>query len=110
MCSRGKHWEVADPRKVPLDTEVAWAAGFLEGDGYFGWNRTTLEVSAVQKDSWPLELLRIYFGGSLGMVRRQGVNARSYYRWRVSGQRARDVIEAVRPYMSPRRLAKVDAR
>lgn len=95
---------VHEPVVAPTAADIAWAAGFLEGDGYFGKNRTTLEVSATQKTAWPLERLQEMFGGTLGQVTKQGLSrGNTYWRWRISGNNARRCWFLVRDWMSPRR-------
>lgn len=92
------------------DTELAWAAGFMEGEGCFGYyggrrtrnGKTTgrtkaLVIMAVQKDREPLDkLLGIIKGGFI-----------SYYpdrwEWRVNGHLAAPIMEIFLPHMSVRR-------
>jgi len=105
--SKGKRWAVQERTLKPTPTDLAWVAGFIEGDGYIGKNRTTLEVSATQKESWPLERLQAFFGGSLGQIHHQGISKQTYFRWRISGQRAKHCINAIFPLMSPKRMEQI---
>ena len=49
---------------------LAWAAGFLEGEAGFG--RGLISVGQVQR--WPLEELQTMFGGRIYLRRRQHYN------------------------------------
>ena len=107
MCSKGKYWNVKEAVLSPTPQDIAYLAGFLEGDGYFSRNRTTHIVNAQQKDPWILQKLQQLFGGSLGQIHRQGVNKATYYRWAVSGARARGVMMTVYKFMSPYRQNQI---
>jgi hypothetical protein len=106
--SRGKHWNVLEPTRIPTEIDIAWAAGFLEGDGYFGRNLTTSTVEATQKEIEPLKQLQELFGGSLGEIHRQGINKTTYFRWRVSGQKAMALANDMFKYMSPKRKNQIN--
>jgi len=87
--------------------DLAWAAGFLEGDGYFGRNTTTQEVAVHQKQLWPLERLKLLFGGSIHPTRRQGILCADYWRWRISGATARGLMMSVYSLLSPEKQEQV---
>jgi hypothetical protein len=87
---------------MPLTPElIAWAAGFIEGDGHIGRNSTSQEVDVTQKQRWPLDRLGELFGGSIYQIHNQGVLKRSYWRWRVTGENARALMHLIYPYLSP---------
>lgn len=91
------------PTKPPTMLDVAWAAGFLEGEGSFGGVRTSYSqnVSAFQVQREPLDRLQRMFGGYLHPRRRQ--DRKDAYYWRVNGEQARRVMVVLYPWMSPRR-------
>jgi hypothetical protein len=43
--------------------DVAWAAGFLEGEGHFSHQRAMPFIKAVQVEWGPIEKLSALFGG-----------------------------------------------
>lgn len=92
---------VKDPTCKPTDLDIAWAAGFLEGEGSF-WG-TQVRANQVQKQ--PLERLQALFGGSLNQ--RNNGTAKPIWQWAVCGEKARSVISAIYPWLSPRRKAQI---
>lgn len=95
--------------RSPTDRDLAWAAGFLEGEGCFSKN-VGRSVSAVgnarvhagQVQREPLERLLEIFGGSLSKPRWDGkLNHQPVYVWSVTGMRARGVMMTLYLFMSP---------
>ena len=97
-----KRWEVWEATAKPDGQTIAQLGGFIEGDGSIIKNGTTVCVDVQQKDPFMLHRLRTFFGGSLGQIHRQGVTRGTYWRWRVSGPRARGVIMTIYKFLSPR--------
>lgn len=105
--SLGKRWNVKEATTLPTHTELAFAAGFMEGDGYFGKNKTTVSAEFHQKESWIIDKFQAWFGGAVGQVHKQGILKRSYWRWRISGDRARNFMRATFEYYSPKRQGQI---
>jgi hypothetical protein len=92
----------------PTSKQLAWAAGFLEGEGSFkkGNGRTEdVECSQVQRE--PLERLQSYFGGSIGFYKQPNPKHSPFYKWHVSGSRARGVMLTTFALLSPKRKAAI---
>lgn len=118
----GHQWPTT-PRAThhPTVTELAWAAGFLEGEGSFkgawtkgnqtraGYRKTEgVEASQVQRE--PLERLQKFFGGSIGEYKHAAkVRCKSsvFYKWHISGCRARGVMMTLFMFMSPARQGAI---
>lgn len=87
--------------------DIAWAAGFLEGEGSFAAKRRALavygEASAPQVNLEPLERLQAMFGGSI-----RPAAGGSIFVWRACGELGRAVMRAVYPWMSKRRQAQIE--
>lgn len=85
----------------PSATDIAWAAGFFEGEGHFGLNHRKLGRAAsnvarvTQKQLQPLFRLQRIFGGSVKQARSDG-----YGEWRTYGARARGIMLTVFTFMS----------
>lgn len=83
----------------PSTADLAWAAGFLEGEGNFGTNRRELSASqvvrATQKNREPLYRLQTLFGGTVAAVRSDG-----FGEWRTYGARARGIMLTLFPFLS----------
>ena len=94
--------QVQDPQTEPTEAEVAWAAGFIEGEGSFFKNGGGLTVRATQVQKEPLERLQKWFGGSV-LLQGQPI-----WKWTVCGDRARRVVQLTYPWFSPRRQEQVD--
>lgn len=101
------------------EIDVAWAAGFLEGEGCFGWyggttprkDRPNLThtahavISCGQNDREPLDRLMRTFGA--GRLNRKRNSKRLAWEWRCQGKAAIPVMEAVLPHMSQRRQERI---
>ena len=93
---------------------VAWAAGFLEGEGSFHvWRRKNGQyprVKASQNEREPLERLVTIFGGTINVERHAGSdrpNRKTIWYWSLTGKKAVPVMEAVLPFMSARRRVQI---
>lgn len=87
-----------------LDTERAWAAGFLDGEGSFTIDgRPTRHyrpmISATQIDRTPLFLLRDWFGGHV-YTQRTLAERRATSSWQCSSRiNVLDVLTEIRPFL-----------
>lgn len=113
-----KSKEGLDPVRHANDTEVAWAAGFYEGEGSCintGKGRRSFGVSVAQKDPEVLYRLRDLFGGRVAeFLNNRGTIASkskpfTIFIWRVCGDRSRIFLTAIYPYLSGRRKAQIDS-
>jgi hypothetical protein len=89
------------------EEELARAAGFFEGDGWFASSRSRsrgragkryLRVAAGQKSAEPLTWLHRLFGGSLN-----GPDKHGMFHWAVQGTAAEEAAHELAPYLSERR-------
>ena len=96
----------------PTPQDVAWAAGFIEGEGHMrrrGINSS--EITAAQRTEEPIRKLQRLFGGH---VTRQKTyhpldRAKPLYHiwvWRANGSRARGIIFTIYTFLSERRRAQ----
>lgn len=89
--------------------DIAWAAGFIEGDGSFtatNSRRTCPCVSAVQMTMEPIEkLLRLFGGRVYTWTHTQG---HIYSKWYVAGARAAGLMMTLYPLMSQRRKDQIE--
>jgi hypothetical protein len=100
------------PSVTPTPEEIAWAAGFLEGEGSFTWQGKYFKISAVQVDNEPLRRLLRYFGGSIREESGRRAGGDSYqrqpsFRWTLCGNAALEVGSTLRPWLSARRQARI---
>lgn len=94
---------------MPSDVDLAWAAGFIDGEGCIYLNRErnsrrvaylrpTLEVANT--DPAPLVKLAEMFGGTIKEVRRDSAKHRNAYKWCLRGfASVQATLAATRPYM-----------
>ena len=99
---------VQEPTKTPTEVDLAWATGFLEGEGCFEMVRYTQRATATQTHKEPLEKIQSFFGGSLRLHKRTKPNHADCWYWAVCGEKARHVVNLVYPLMSVRRQAQMD--
>lgn len=100
----------ATPRaKVhPTVRDLAWAAGFLEGEGHFRKTENTQQVQATQVQREPLTRLQRIFGGKIVRQHKKlRPNQNQCWEWKVCGARARGVMLTMLVFMSPRRKRQI---
>lgn len=87
--------------------DIAWAAGFLEGEGAFGCrgHSVTVQVSQVQKE--PLERLQAMFGGTLTRYTRINPRHSPWYFLQYTGPTARGLMMTLYVLMSPKRKGQI---
>lgn len=107
--ARVKYAKSALPAAVhPTVPELAWAAGFLEGEGNFGVNNRNLGrhsstvVRATQKDTESLFRLQRLLGGTVTPVRGD-----RFGEWRTYGARARGIMYTLFPFLSAWKRAQI---
>lgn len=103
--------------KLVASMNLHWTAGFLEGEGSFflnarkpGYGRSFATVKAVQVDRECIDKLRSLYGGSVQLDKkvRSTSQGQPLFEWRMTGERAVDLMERLRPLMSSRRRAQID--
>ncbi len=95
---------------------LAWAAGFLDGEGSVRirrtWSKSTarkvysVSLSAVQVEREPLERLVQLFGGTINpkqQIRARRTNSMPYWSWMVTGFRAVDALSGMLPDLTTKR-------
>jgi hypothetical protein len=92
---------------LPSLIDLAWIAGFLEGEGSFQKNYGSGEVSTSQVQKEPLERLQCFLGGSISNGRRTSRSALVSYAWVTSGPCARGIMMTLYDFMSPRRKEQI---
>lgn len=114
------HPRVPIAKRAATIRDLEWIAGFCEGEATFGTatplrNGTTSETVAVtQVDPIPLQRLVAVLGGRRAgpyqpakTPGREHWKVQPFYRWAVSGARARGVMLTLYALLSPRRQAQI---
>jgi hypothetical protein len=96
--------------KLVKPIDAAWAAGFLDGEGYIGVTRDNsvrdgktyykVAVSAGQIHKTPIELLQSMFGGRIVYQKNK---FKGCWHWRVFGENAYSALRIVLPYLVVKR-------
>lgn len=85
------------------ETQRAYWAGFLDGEGCFRINNgSTAEVSVSNTFSAALHELQAAFGGHVAK-KLPRLNRRPCFQWRVQGEEARECVLDVEPYLFEKR-------
>jgi|SRR5579872_1287618 len=99
----------------PTIRDIAWAAGFLEGEGYFGLHTglwISERIQARQNDPECLDRLQTIFGGYRSKITQRCnklSNKPTIEDWAVYGPRAKGIMMTVFPFMSARRKDQIKA-
>jgi hypothetical protein len=81
------------------ETDLAYAAGYLDGEGCFQWNGHTVSVQVDNTYPHTLMWLKRMFGGSVCRLNRKDEKCRTTYRYRIFGFGAASLCEKVIPYL-----------
>jgi hypothetical protein len=92
---------------LTVDTELAWAAGFLDGEGSFGNygenkrdSKRRYRIQAVQVRREALDRLQEALGGAVrGPYGPYSGNRQPYYSWQIFASEAKEATEALMPYL-----------
>lgn len=89
------------------EVELAWSAGFLDGEGSFGSYRQTtgrrnyqfrIQCSQVQEE--PLVRLQEALGGKVrGPYGPYATTKQAYYQWSIWGLEAVEATDKLKPYL-----------
>ena len=85
--------------------DLAWAAGFLEGEGSF--RRSEVSCPQVQKE--PLEKLQSLFGGTISLRVNSSIKSAwsDCWIWSLAGEPARWLMSILSGFMSAKRQAQI---
>jgi hypothetical protein len=100
------HAKTPRPAKPATKREIAWAAGFLEGEGSFRLD-TTPTVRADQINREPLEKLARCFGGRIYQRKSLTTAGNTVYCWSIHGDMARSLMNGVFLYMSKKKQERI---
>jgi hypothetical protein len=97
------------------DTEAAYAAGILDGEGSISLTRTrqgrwpSPQVSVASNDRELLHWLRSRFGGSISTKAPRLRTHSTSYDWKLTDRRALGFLRIVRPYLRiDRKIRRAD--
>ena len=91
---------------VNLD-DLHWVSGFIEGEGCFSHNTSSLQLGVAQVQRWPLEKLVRIFGGKLRIIKARKENHNNQFFWCVYGNVAAGTMMTLYPLLSPKRKEKI---
>lgn len=105
---RAYEWKRTPKARVrPKRCDLAWAAGFLEGEGSFIYNGAgRIIVQGVQTNREPLRRLQRMFGGSIKTYHQE--RRKPLHTWSVHGMRGRGVMLTLWAFMSRRRKGQIN--
>jgi hypothetical protein len=102
------------------DTELAWLAGWLEGEGTFfchiepargnrkAYVRLTVRAASVDKEI--VDKAQTIAGGRVYGPYKYTENRQPHYQWGISGKSAAaEFMRLIRPHLGTRRRAQIDA-
>ena len=102
-----------EAHRSPSMSEVAWAAGIFEGEGWSRGSRqySGLMVAVGQKGRWLPDRLAELFGGSVlfeGIFKSGPYRGRKRgYQWHIHGVRARGFLMTMYAFLSTRRQGQI---
>jgi len=88
---------------------VCWAAGFFDGEGSIGIRKDSktrhyyLHLTVAQVDVASLQVIQSLFGGRINQREKRTEKRRAISSWRLASQGARQVLEALLPFLIVKR-------
>ena len=111
MCvERTNRSKVPKATMSPTLRDLAWAAGFMEGEGTFSSDDKTGKggrARAVQVNPEPLLRIAAMFGGHVKVSHCVAGNRKPIHYWQVNGARARGVMQTLFSMMSAKRQGQI---
>lgn len=91
--------------------EIAWLAGFYEGEGHCCYTNGRLEFVLPQRNREPLTHAQALIGGTIYILERTTATGRiaMIHRLLIRGPRAEMVLRLLWPHLSRRRRAQIDS-
>src|SRR6266550_401729 len=90
----------------PTTCDIAWAAGFYEGEGTCAYATRSEHAVVNQVEREPLDRLRRFFGGSIYAVKAHH-RSKASFRWAAHGPRARGFLMTIYALLSAKRKAQI---
>ena len=92
-------------------TDLAYAAGFFDGEGtlsivktrQYGYIQYQLRVSACSTDEWACRRFQFMFGGRIRKRPGRNPHHKTCWDWRISCREAGDFLKIVLPYLHIKR-------
>jgi hypothetical protein len=84
--------------------EVAWAAGFIEGEGNIRFDRYSLAVRVAQVDPAPLCRLVELWGGKMDLKEPDDPRHQPTWYWACAAGTVRQCLTEIIPFLSGRKL------
>lgn len=87
--------------------DLFWAAGFLDGEGYFAYGSSSPRVVCAQVGKELLERLQVLFGGSFWFQDRKIAHHQPVWYWEVGGSRAIQTMMTLYGLLSSKRQREI---
>jgi hypothetical protein len=88
------------------EKDIAWFAGFYEGEGSCHKHGSGIRIQLYQKDRWPIDKAIALFGGRIHATSASSrTNAGFIYQ--LPNQEGADLLFAILPHLSPRRQEQI---
>ncbi len=81
------------------ETDKAYIAGYLDGEGCFRWSRYSPEVGIKSCNPYPMKFVAKFFGGSIQKQSRKTKREKTVYQLRYYGDTAITILECIREYL-----------
>lgn len=89
----------------PTHTDLAYIAGYMDGEGCFRSNKGNIEVQIKNTYPYVLHYIQGLFGGSVREEKREVVNHkhRTAFCFSIYGDSAREMVRSLLPYLREKR-------
>lgn len=81
------------------ETEKAYIAGYMDGEGCFRWHSGTPEVGVKSCNPYPMKFIISLFGGEIKKESRKTKRGKTVYQLRYYGEKAVTFVKLIDKYL-----------
>jgi hypothetical protein len=85
------------------ETDKAYIAGYMDGEGCFRWNNCSAEVSVKSCNPYPMKRIAEFFGGNIKKQKQKTKRGKTVYQLRYYGDTSINFLNIIKEYLIEKR-------
>ena len=81
------------------ETDKAYIAGYMDGEGCFRWHQYSPEVGIKSCNPYPMKHIVGFFGGNIKKLNQKTKRGKTVYQVRYYGSNAINILECISKYL-----------
>ena len=91
-----------------VEDDVQWLAGIVEGEGNIRFHNRTQQLTITSTDFDVVDRVKLLINGHVGVKKRYASHYKTCYTVITTGQRARNAMSLIQPFMGNRRYNEIN--